>query len=283
MNLQDAFVELHNALSAAAATVVESKPDLFICDADLDETRCFLLGSGWETALDRLRQAVALRQSPPAIIVMGSQADIPGLQVGRKRASTAQRLAVWEGLAYLQYGFTKQHFIDAARQAIAGKGSPLPTLEPHSDELRKRAFAVRHWLQNKRKNIDAAAADFVAAAGGSFMLSEAHLAETKASTPKHDRMLAPFIDARHSETLDAEAKEAIANFASMIEQFKTDWEGVECLRRQVREVIGTGQTAQIQTTSLLLAECIQQASATVVLGISQLDTLLERLNESSGT
>jgi len=282
VDLQTAFVQLQKVLSASVTEMGHSEADIFVCDADLDETGCFLPGSGWETALERLRQAVGRRQNPPAIIVMGSQTAQEALQAGSIRASTAQKIGIWEGLAYLQYGFTRQHFVDTAQRAIARRGSPLPALDPNSDELRKRAFALRHWLQNKRKNIDAAAADFVAAADGSLLLSAAHLADTKASTPLHDRMLEAFIGALSAGTLDAEAKASIAKFASMIEQFKENWEAVECLRRQVRQEIGEGQSSRMQTTARRIAECLRLASTTIVLAIKHVDTVLERPNESSG-
>ena len=91
MSLKAAFVQLQTVLSAAAATIVESKTDLLIYDADLDGMGRFLPGSGWETAVDRLRQAVVLSQIPPAIIIMGSQAAKEPIKAGPIPASTAER------------------------------------------------------------------------------------------------------------------------------------------------------------------------------------------------
>jgi len=99
-------------------------------------------------------------------------------------------LTAWPGFRYLPYGFSEERLNTAAREVIDGAKEPiLPGLFPTRDDVLHLTAAVRHWLENRRRNVKSTRDDVYRAAGGDVKLHPTHLDRVMAISTAHQQML----------------------------------------------------------------------------------------------
>ena len=173
------------------------KVRVFPCD--LDEHGAFVRFAGVESALSELRQFSGSPEAWPAILIVGlfpsPSADAVSLC---EKAATA--LLDWTGAGYLRYGFDQEALKKAAGAVIRGaqRQSPCDALAKTEDiwrrsseaeDIRRGISEVRHWLENRLRNIDGARVALEAELRGEAALHNSHLEPVAAMSEAHRRMI----------------------------------------------------------------------------------------------
>ncbi len=142
----------------------------------------------------------------------------------------------WPGLVYLQFGFDKEALRTAARKAVKGADRPFPpdlSLIKPEDVLRVTS-ELRHWLENRRRNMERALVDFEAVAGGKGQLHTSYLEPVAAISDAHQHMLNQFWTLETAARRFAPATGGLAPMKAAIKKFETSWMELEAQRKTLR-------------------------------------------------
>lgn len=147
-----------------------------------------------------------------------------------------RRLWDWPGLAYLSYGFGIEELVDTARLASEGAGSSLPEdPSPSAGEVLRLTSEVRHWLENRRRNVEGAQRDFESAARGEIVLDESYLSPVSAISDAHREMLDRLWAMEASALRYAPRIDGLAGIRAVLDVFEARWRDLELARAAYRQ------------------------------------------------
>lgn len=149
----------------------------------------FLSSSQSEYRFGKPVQAASHPTGPILVVGLGTALQL-NPAMSHLQEDKSRILFHWPGIAYLPYCFTKDQLIAAARKVIEGAKEPLPPeLLPTVEDVRRLTAEIRHWLENRRRNIEGALKNFEDAAHGETQLHHSYLEPVTAISEEHRAML----------------------------------------------------------------------------------------------
>jgi len=184
--------------------------------------------------LERARIALAVGDRPVPTLVVGIFPP-PEPSVSADDMPWLGALLAWPGFAYLPYGFSKEELLHAARRIIKGAKEPLPPgLLPERADILRVSSEVRHWLENRRRNVESIREDFVRAAHGEIQLHHSHLDPVMAISEAHQRLLRRLWRLEPAAGRFAPKVGGLAPMKVAVDEFTSRWLDLEAERAALK-------------------------------------------------
>ncbi len=144
-------------------------------------------------------------------------------------------LLQWPGFAYLPYGFTKDELIATAERIVADAGQPLPPgfLTTSLDVLRLNS-EVRHWLENRQRNVLGITETVERAATGDITLHTSHFDPVPAISEEHQSMLQRFWDLDEPVARLAPGIGGLTALRAVVTCLESQWQLLEAIKASLR-------------------------------------------------
>jgi hypothetical protein len=229
---------LADAILAALPAEIAPKPLIMFCDRTEDDEFQRFAG------LTSVGRAIAIERPDayPAILLLGLFPKETKNYTSEEKELEA--LLQWPGIAYLQYGFTREELITKARRAAEGAKTPVPpkllrtAIELVRDDLTRLVEDLHHWLNGRLNNTEGALKGFRNAARGAVELDPGHLKPLMAISGEHQRVLDRFCKRKAEIERFAPRSGGVEPMKAAVEQFKEQWEKLEVARAALRSRIG---------------------------------------------
>jgi len=211
--------------------VSDNRLMLFPCDCN--EEGSFERFAGFSSARDALvaKQAYGPPYFPLVIIglcPLPRSEDMVGMPWVRA-------LVEWPGFSYIPYGFTKEEFIAVANRVTKGAYASLPSgLLPTVDDVLRVTSEVRHWLENRRRNVEGSLDDFARVLRGEVRLHPSHLEPVAAVSDAHWRMLERLWILDSTIHHFVPLSDGLVPMRDAIGRFEASWKYLESQREELR-------------------------------------------------
>jgi hypothetical protein len=223
------------------------RPQIVLCDRDEHGGFARFAGFG----IVRRRFVDASQQDKPcqSTLILGLlAAPVRGRS---ERENELAELLRWPGAVYLQYGFTTDDLVAAARRALEGSNASWRTgILPSAPNVLRIVLEVGHWLENRLRNTQGTSVDFRNAAISGTPLHPAHLEPMAAISPSHRQMLDQLWELRETAERLAPETGGTTPLKTAITNFEASWETVEVVRAEIRSA-GAKECAGLLTKAVL--------------------------------
>ncbi len=184
------------------------------------------------------------RSAPAAALLVGLRRWAKIAHDATGQAQVLLSLLAWPGVVYLEFGFSREELVNAARKAVEGAKSPLPAaLAWTAEDLHALAAEVRHWAENRQRNLGGAREDFRRAADAGPDLHVSYFEPVDCLSSEHREMIDRLIDCeRHVAWLgDGQDRRACAAAVAGLEVAWGELERARADCSRVREATGGEQ------------------------------------------
>lgn len=135
------------------------------------------------------------RSAPIAALLVGLRRKTNFVHDTTAQAQLLLSLLAWPGVVYLEFGFDVEGLVNAARKAVDGAKTPLPAaLTWTAEDLHALAAEVRHWAENRQRNLGGARDDFRRAADAGPDLHVSYFEPVDCLSSEHREMIDRLID-----------------------------------------------------------------------------------------
>lgn len=164
---------------------------------------------------------------------------LPLSEIRHRVAGIADRRQIllldWPGFAYLHYGFGADELLATARRLVEGACNPLPTgVCPAVPDVLRLTSEVRHWLENRRRNVDGARRDFESAERGEIVLDRAYFEPVEAISDAHRAMLGRLLVLEPLASRHAPRVDGLKGIHAAVNGFEELWVSLESTRAELR-------------------------------------------------
>ena len=161
---QTAWLRLKGAIEDLLRRANVGPVEVFRCDREKNGK--FARFAGVDNARALLWNAQRDDGGLPALLMLGMFPAPAGPEEGPK---SMMSVLEWGGARYLQFGFDQKELVATAKEAVDGRGEPLPdglVLKPSTVDVCRSLAGVRHWLETKVRTSESHLKSFDAAVAG---------------------------------------------------------------------------------------------------------------------
>lgn len=259
---------LHDAIIGALATGTAERVRIFPCD--LDENGAFVRFAGTESACAALHGSCFEAEACPAILIVGLFPP-PRADAASARERAAASLFDWAGARYLRYGFDRRALEEAADEASRGVEQPPPRgLLTAAADVGRRISEVRHWLENRLRNVDGTQVALDTALRGEVTLHKSHLDPVAAMTDPHRKMVERLWACDASVGRLAPEIGGLGAIRYRMDVYEHRWGDLECARAALRTAPNAERTNRLTAMGERLA-AVREALAMAIEAMDDVD------------
>jgi hypothetical protein len=253
-------------------------PSIWFCHRTGQDNEDFQPFGGLQAVREFLMLSKNQGEPSQPILVFGFQSKLFVRDKANAYWPGSGALFDWPGAEYLRYDVTPDELRAAAKRVIAGAKQPFPKnlLPGTPSDLLRISSEVRHWLENRRTNVNGMLDNFRAALLGE-QLSPFHLNSQPALSKEHQEMVNRLLSYESLAKEFAPSNGGIVPIRAAMKAFEQAWSKFDATRENYRLAFESGETGNDRIESVISQ--LEKVIATVGKAIEATHTLDEALQE----